>query len=474
MGPFPYQKPHKVEYTVVTYHVNVDAVRVECVIYLQNNTQGCQIHSGPTGILSLQPTWTPPGENTARIAGAFTGNWTFEIDSLWIFMIDIRRSLSLQVGYVVVPALPVAVVYQPPSPDALSSFSISQSTGVGIIDMSCDGVGIPGPYSFGGLDTAISVLDDISMAAKILPYGDIISGVAKALSFILGLFRDKPGEQAQYSVQVNTEERLEFISTTEFIYGSDATLGWGRGDNIVYLHDMTSAYYCYNGQAKFIPLGYRALTPDNSVTANLEPGASAPPDLLPPVRDALRALDPCAAGGNPSSIPDRFQLVGGFTHPSDHTLKELTTSFTVQTNTSVVPQTFKVDLDGRLLSITYGDGTSRLSSRTSTITVQATGPCSFLIYYDRFFGTYAFEKKTAFSSIAYKQRLLDGYRLPLPGRKITLEQDGCKFVTWTDSNGGYSFEFPSLKPGSATIFHESHNMPPIEVTLQGTVRPPIK
>src|SRR6266700_3756122 len=138
-------KPFKVTYTVTDYYFYSIAVSVQLVVNLVNNISGTTFAAGG------QTGFAPPNLNTVSVQAPFSGKVDFILTSGnhgYSDTVHADRSRfsnfsgSLQQpGCVVVPTLPIAIVYQPPTKTGQSVFDSAQSTGVSITSISYSNIG---------------------------------------------------------------------------------------------------------------------------------------------------------------------------------------------------------------------------------------------------------------------------------------------------------------------------------------------
>src|SRR5712692_1059603 len=316
-------KPNKITYTPTDYFFFSIGVVVQLVVNLVQNTSGTTFTAGG------QSAFAPPNQGIISVQAPFSGDVDFTLGSTnnngLGFTVHADRSRfsdfsgSLQQpGCIVIPALPIAVVYQPPTNSGKGVFNTSQSIGVSITNISSSSTGGLDPSSsLNGINAAVLVLQEIAAAAGVAggEYGAAISAVASLLSAFLQAFTSA-GASPVVSMEVLGSSTMTLTFTQDNTFYSSPELGPGSGDVIVYLQDATFAVYGINGKYTFVPLGFRGLTPIAVPAASLRPGALLPADLPESIKASLLALDPVASGdSNGVTDTSRYSFVEELTLP---------------------------------------------------------------------------------------------------------------------------------------------------------------
>jgi hypothetical protein len=459
-------KPHKTTYTVTDYSIDSLGVVVQLVVNLVHNASGTTFTAGG------QNAFAPPNQGIISVQAPFSGDFDFTRGSTnnngLGFTVHADRSRfsnfsgSLQQpGCIVIPALPIAVVYQPPTNSGKGSFNTSQSTGVSVTNVLSSATGGTGGLdpttSLYGITAAVLVLQEIAAAAALAggPYGTAISAVASVLSAFLQALTSA-GESPEVFMEVLGSSTMTLTFAQENTFYSSPELGPGSGDVIVYLQDATFAVYGINGNYTLVPFGFRGLTPIAVPAASLRLGAQQPADLPESLKASLLALDPVASG-DPNGVTDtsRYSFVEELTLPYQLE-QDFCWSFTTAVSTAGPKLISETNSDGQVVRVVLGP--SRGTSQASTIKtcLNVTGPAHFEIWYDSLFDTFANQdiqqvQSNAITNAVSFEGTLDQSQSPLKDRVVTIVQNGRKVSTLTDAQGHYLLHSLSLQPGLAEI-----------------------
>ena len=456
-GPGNTLKPVQITYTVEDYFFTANAVLVNLVVNLVNNDSTSVIFT-----IGNQTTTAPEGASSVSLKGLFFGQVEFVLivgNSGAFETVRVDRPESISTGCLLVPALPVAIVYQPPA-DGTGQFAMLEAAGATVSNITSTDIGNPESSKLDTLDVAAFTLKNISDLAGLADEG-AVAAVGQLIADNLE-FASNQQDNAVF-MRVNTTSTLEIVSATETRFFSTPTLGPGDGDVIVYLRDALFAFVNHDGDVFIVPLGYRGLTPTPVTAASLKPGAENPPDLPDDVRAALLELDPVASG-RPNAVTDakRFDYVGQFVLP-DGVRESFSKIHTIQ-NSTVAQQTFiEKTPKGDEVGLSFGPSSGTSAGQTVTVTLDVTGPCDFEIYYDRLFGTFAYrdlQAQSYASKAQYKGVLTDETGVPLPGQMVTIEQGGHLVSTITNDAGQYIIRSSTLEPGAAHLLVPSNEPEP--------------
>ncbi len=468
------------EVTTMVYHFNAEAVAVRLSVDLVNNASGTIFTVGD------QTAFGPPTSTVVSVEAPFSGTLLFTLTSgnhraggrvdathIIYFGINVDRSHfsdfsgSLQQpGCVVVPALPIAIVYQPPTENGKGEFDSTQSTGVSINSVSGSS-STSGPGTLAGINVAIQALQTIAGIASLAGgYAAAVGGIASALAQFLSKFAGSN----TVSMEVDNLHTLELTFTQENKFFSAPELGPGLGDQIVYLQDATFAVYGINGNFSYVPLGYRELTPAVVSAASLQPGATQPANLPDDIRAQLLALDPVASG-NPDGVTDtsRYSFVKEFTLPP-HTEQDWCWSYTKKTSTVQQMQFTETNESGQVVRVVIGGSGGMSQANTVSTCLNVKGPVDFEIWYDHLFDTFAYRDLSHMQSSTMSfEGTLPASGLPLLGQEVTVVQNGRAVTTLTDAQGHYLVSSSSLQPGPAQLLLPTSGGSPITQAINLSV-----
>ena len=470
-------KPFKVTYTVTDYYFDSLGVSVQLVVNLVNNTSGTTFSAGG------QTAFAPPNQDTVNVQAPFSGKVDFlltsgnhsagnTVNADRSRFSDFSGSLQ-QPACVVVPALPIAIVYQPPTANGQGIFDSAHTVGVSITNVS---------YSFtgGGSSTPSTITDKTAAAQALQEIAKLAGATGNAYAAAIGLiagaiasFLQSPsgsGGSGVVGMEVSKASTLTLTFTQETTFKSLPELGPGAGDVIVYLQDATFAVYGINGNYTIVPLGFRGLTPTPVPAASLQPGAAQPADLPDDVRAQLLALDPVASG-NPNGVTDtnRYSYVGEFTLAFPTPVTYCWT-FTKQVSTAGPKLLTEGNSSGQVVGVVLGPSRGTDQSNTIQACLDVTGPVDFEIWYDQLFDTFAYRDLSPKQSSAVSfEGNLPVSDLPMLGQEVTVVQNGLSVTTLTDAQGHYLIRSPSLQPGSAQILLPTSGGSPITQAINLSV-----
>jgi hypothetical protein len=467
------QKPKTIVITVIDdHHIITTSEVVTLAVNLVNNPAPVAFVFGTKTVVAL------PNASSVSMMGVFSGDQNFSLSSGVVSTENIplnlliehsgaaARDLSLTTGCVVIPALPLAIAYQPPVVSGKGAFKISESQGVAVHGISVTSMtgGNEGTIDAPGITAhALHGLSDTLQAAGSAigehPGGEHTGGELGVSGSIIAFIADlldalaPPGGGVEApKMEVDNEHTVRIVSSVSNTFFSQPSLGMGAGDGIVYLHNATFAVINQDGHVTLSPLGYDGTTPTLVPAASLMPNAAQPASLDPDSRSGLLALDPVASG-NPSGVtdPSRYSDVGEFVQPFSIE-QGFSISYTVETSATKTYTTRSTSNDA-ILRIDLGPSQSQ--GRTVTAAMDATGPFHFEVYYDGLFGTFAYvdlsHQAPSNAANALSGSLASDAGAPLPHKPVTLLQNGHRITTFTDVNGRYLFKSPSLKTGPAEL-----------------------
>jgi hypothetical protein len=455
-------KPQHVKETFTDYYVNVTAISITLQVNLVNNPMSVVFNA--KGNIAV----AAPNATMVTVTGPFSGEVDFAFTAgvpQGGLSVTVNRPHFMQIGCVSVPALPIAIVYQPPVTDGNGEFDTSQSVGAVVTQMGLSS-GIAGDSSgssLEGLDGAILALKEVADSATAAgDEGAAVAAISQFLADALEALGGASDPSGGTSLEVDPYHTVETIFTTENRFYSSSQLGPGTGDVLVYLQDATFAFYNYDGETTIVPLGYRGDGPMAVPASSLMPGAAQPADLPDSARASLLALDPVASGQpNEMATSNRFSYVRDFVQ--DFALKQdFCWDHTVQATTQTLQLTYSDN--GQIVDMTLGQA-GESQTRTINTCVSATGPFHFEVWYDNLFGTFAYRDLShipsgsmmAYSGTAYFDR---AHSQPMSRQAVTLEQNGHRVTTFTDERGRYAARAAWLQPGGADLILPSKDASP--------------
>ena len=331
----------------------------------------------------------PAGSATASVEGPFANNVLFSfgvgVNQLGFFELRLVPTL-LQAGCIVIPAIPVAVIYQPPT--GVGTLKTSDTTGVALTHFSSDIFSDATPGTVSDASVALNALGDFLSTVGDFTGQNVISTVANTLHMIAN---NLEGHPKSWDFRVQTDNRMEVTATIGQSWSSVPQLGPGDGDVILYLQDVTFLVYKDNDHTLITPLRFTGTGAQDVTVARLRPGAANPPALSAATRASLLAFDPVATGNPGAIMPgNRYSFVERFSEDNAGLVRTLELAYTEQ---------FTME---EIHSLPLADGTpssAGMASRyarqgyTTAASVEATGPFDFEVYYDRLFGTFAYLNK---------------------------------------------------------------------------------
>ena len=337
----------------------------------------------------------PAGSATAIVEGPFVNSVLFSIgvgaNLLGIFELRVVPTL-LESGCIVVPAIPVAVIYQPPI--GVGTLTTTETTGVALTDLSSDTFSNATPTDLSTVSQVLHFLGDFFSTV-----GDIAGGDADYLNTVgdaLNTFSDAlsfaPAVGAGgWGLRIQADNRMEVTSAIGQSWSSVPQLGPGDGDVILYLQDVTFLVYKDSEHTLITPLRFTGTGPQDVTVARLRQGAANPPALSDAARASLLQFDPVAAGSPGAIMPgDRYTLVDRFTEDNEGVARTLELAHTEQSTLEEIHSL--VLTDGTQSSAGMASRYAR-QGYTTKASVEATGPFDFEVYYDNLFGTFAYLNK---------------------------------------------------------------------------------
>ena len=409
--------------------------------------------------------------------------------------LKLDRPAVIGAGAFTVPALPVALLYEPPQGllkknSARYIKTRSEGTTVRLSFSSEDSTTTPTDSEFAGLMT---LKDAMGSAAKGLekvknPYAQ---GAAKGLNLLAsGLGEASATSTAGTSVTKNHTLAIRNSVTNGFT--TAAREGPGAGDVIVYLKNARMVWMAGGGGVRLAFLGA-----DKQVSTTVKELKNELPGLTSPTSrsqrfgldratiEALLATDPFVAGGSKATLPakrfrhiETYELHGSqafdyeFAFAVEESDLKEQTSFTMRSEDHKkgflsyvgvgVPETKSTKT-----VIKYGNSSEARAGEEVRVSghfeTQSGEDYGVTAYYDRAFGTLVFAP-VAQGSEQVVGVVADAAGKPLVRQRVTLVANGRKFTTTTDAQGRYSFRSTGIAQGPAIV---SAGATRREVTITG-------
>jgi hypothetical protein len=390
---------------VVVHHVVGYLFLPYVTVTLTNNTAGVSMTVNtqtPVAALPGQTSVTAYGPFTQSVGISMQHGATGTGDTL---IID--PPLRLEAGCIIVPALPVAVVYQPPLATGSSTFTTEETTGIALTKMTA--AQLPNAH-VGDLSAVAGVLGALgdflsALGAVVGLYGEeaqVISGRLGAVGSSITAAKDVsdfiPGATGTWGFTVSTSDSVEVTAAIGQSWSSVKELGAGAGDVILYLKDVRFVVIQTTfpdpqthedvNSTHIAPVSFSGDGPQDVLASRLLPGAEHPPDLPEKVRKFLLSWDPVARG-DPDQIAEgaRYVFVENFAEGNEGVPRRLFWSYTV--DQQYVAELHSIPTDGDEVQGSIASNYRR-KGKTLTAAVDAVGPFNIDVYYDQVFGTFAF------------------------------------------------------------------------------------
>jgi len=396
--------------------VFVNAVNARLVFAIRNSTQSVRVGVSGVGSVTVLAGRTSASIDVGRIRSA---TWSISSGTKSHFdQLTIKRPSFIGAGAFTIPALPVAVVYDPPQDPTHSNSVVftrtqSVSTTLGFSMRRGTSTTVPAVNpTFSSLTKFQSLLSGASTLAKAA--GHMTIGSA------LDTINSKLGS-AQRNVTTGEDDTSTIRRSFTFseargcsLDAGQPHLGPGHSDIIVYLRNVRVVWFDDGTSTKLLVLG---TGPQDCVTIDqLRSGVA---DLDPRAAAGLIALDPFAGslgGDTPLTSNPRYLgltgigLLPGILTRVQYTQQLVVENSQVETSTKVVSD----DLSPGLLAIigvgptekqqvvsTLAVTTSASTTDSTTISTDLTARTlmdgvrtELAVFYDRSFGTIAFQDAT--------------------------------------------------------------------------------
>jgi hypothetical protein len=329
----------------------------------------------------------------------------------------ISRQGVLGAGVFTLSALPISLLYEPPQTGAgLSSTSIltSQTVGTSITAGQSQENSTSKP-KFVGVSAFIEKLQGVKGLLSL--YGlasPLLNGVIDRAVGALGTWSQTTVD----GTSTSTENTLQLSSTSSLSYSTNAGLGPGRGDRVIYLHNAQVAWVMLDGEISLSLIGYGSraaytveqLRLDRTAIDAGTPVAQTVSQLDRDTLTALLNLDPfvgASALRGAALVAPRYQAQGEEEGdgPESFTLEHTETSTDKQTSSTFHAVTSEYK-GGWLEALGLGpeSGSTKVSTTVSSsqstsvsTTVRASlqiastfgSPYKLDVYYDTVFSTFA-------------------------------------------------------------------------------------
>lgn len=472
-----------IDYRLKNHVAEIDAFLVELIIGLKNNTQGVLV------TVLGQSSLVPPQRLEFRTIAPISGSVAFSLSSGGkSFTMPIQRQIKdptdpelyriqmetftiqaprvrVGAGSFTVPALPVALVYQPPwgEPQTLREESKQAVTVKTLFGGAEDLLVNVETHPLTFLVNMLSII----LAVSGQPGNEAIAADAGKIETIKGLLEPLSGatiyeEQVQTQLQMTSEHTVDVTLSFGMTYPTTPALGPGAGDTTVYLRDVVFVWGGYNDQLVLTPIGYRKLVV-TSVDALRSNPFGSPPSSTP--LDSLIELDPQADPTSPLEIDaGRFVSCQAVDNDLDVSIQDVSARYEFS-ETHLLAEAYSTttieDEDANPIAkffgaeetiiskstVTYGTSQARSESHTLEAKFNIPPQTHIEICYDVLFGSFlilpAEPSATSVLSGVWKTPTGD----PVSHGIVTLETDGMTITTLTDMNGRFSFRSRRIRPG---------------------------
>jgi hypothetical protein len=436
-----------------------------------------------------------PGQNSVSVDVGRENDFVWTLRSGSARLDDelvLTRPPILGAGAFRVPAVPVLLVYEPPQDSArqnTASLTVTTSLGTST-SISFSGTQtissqfLSAPQLAGKLGEAIAVFTSQMDNPPANPFVTAMQNIVDALP---------TGSSSTGRVTSDTSDRTLSLTFTETqTFPTEAQLGPGRGDLFGYLSNVRMIWaVTSDGQVFLSLLGADRLVLvtaqdlaqqirqlANVAGGNPEGGGGSVRPILEALQSVLN-LDPFATGrplrGNPRFVgPDEdpnlpaielrsgaaymFEVTHSVTQ-DDKQSREVETTSTEDTSPGFL--SVLLPLLGSPQNETIQTSLSQTSTRTVTVGqderasvslhAEANDHYAVQVYFDRVFGTFAFESIPVGSTPVIEGRVRNPSGIPVPGQVVTFQNARAKFLTVTNNQGAYSFSMQAIGAGSATL-----------------------
>jgi hypothetical protein len=393
--------------------ITVNAVNSRLTFVLVNNTKSVRLSVTGGGTAFASAGRTSIAIDVGRLHDV---HWTMTSglkthrDEL-----KINRPRIIGAGAFTIPALPVAVVYDPPQdPAGTNAVTYTRATSIGTtLGLSVRSASSTSAPAVNPDFSAVGIFQD--QLAATIKFAKLVgaSGVATKLDIIGGVL-GKAKRNVTTSDDTTLSNKLTYAFTESHTCQTDSGLvhqGPGHGDRVAYLRNVRLVWLD-NGFTTFVQvLGYDSFECPSidqlaSGVSGLSTAAAKPLIDLDPFTGALGPKAPLGSDPRYVSLPG-IGLLPGLVQSATYTQQLLIQHGGVSTSTKVVTD----DLGAGLLSLVglapsqTGQVSSTLSvsniaetTETTTVTTTLTARTlvagqrtELAVFYDRVFGTVAFK-----------------------------------------------------------------------------------
>lgn len=497
---------YKIE-TIPSPRVNAVNVSLHFVI---TNAAGVPVKVSAAGISKV----VPSGQNAVTVSAgrAFAVNWKIEAaDHSHSDHIEFRRPAIVGVGAFTVPALPIALVYEPPcDTQKKNKASYTQARSIGTtteFSLSTDtSTTKPGeaPMEFASVAQMRNIMGGVHDLVQTLPDSAYTTAAKTVVDALKAIFDGIGKAQGDLTIT----ERQGTVTTrggkAVFRVSEETTLdtdvndgGPGIGDILCYLRNVRMMWIAGNQPPTLTLLDYQAIAMTNVTVLQSklnDAAALAQLGLDPASASALLSLDPFVP--NPQAVPpeDRFRSVttyemDGSMH--NHLRYELDTTLANTQRTATSKYTCRVEnyrpgfLSFMGIGVTEEKTISTSTTQTSVTETSSEeqvkavldlysapgdSPYSVEVYADTVFGSFAFRGVPTSAQPLVVGELVLANGQPVAQQSITLTVGGRVFTTFTDRSGRFAFRASTIPAGRGTIRSEGQVLDHVMVRRPG-IRP---
>lgn len=392
------------------------------------------------------------------------GNHNFEGE------LCLQRLPSIGVGAFTLPVIPLLILYEPicdsdkksrATCSTTVSFSTHVTTSFSSEEAATKTVAAQGYLGVqdakSKLNTLAAVFDHVP-----LPGGQAVPSALRSIASGLG---EISAEMTEGQIEARQKTLRTTFTTTDSWSTGECDGGPGIGDIIVYLSNLKILWIAYNGSLILTPLGWDG-EHSHSVQWIRE-------NMDTEFVEELLKLDPFTAGEFIEIDPHRFLYkttldilgMGGCRKYEDsHTVEQIdqrsTTSYTTRVERYrpgwlkflglgvTEEETVKTTVTQ---SCSVAEGVLHKNTVRAELCADPDEPYVISIYYDRVFGTFAFESPPALPKPLISGVVMTPVGLPVANERVTLLVAGRSFETFTNKDGIFRFYAWSIRPGKGRL-----------------------
>jgi len=408
----------------------------------------------------------------------------------------IKRPAVIGAGAFTIPALPIAILYDPPQDNQLRNYAKYSETaiiGLTLATLASTAEGSSSPTTT-EYQSTMALKDQISQASGAL--SQIPNPYAQAASAALGLIAGGLGSADATEINQVSEVRensLVLKHSSSMVYETIEHLGPGLGDMYVILKNARIVWLGTPGKVKLALLGWdsKVITKAKILKEDLQQITSGAVTRGPKTgwdRETLQKIlevDPFAFGGqNPQLPAPRFQFAGNyeFIEPGacvtgiqeDETTS---TDLNAKVNTSTRVENYSSGyLSFAGLGVTQsGTVTQSQTYGTSKLVTQGTKLASDMklcsvnemyditLYRDTLFNVFAAKLTSRGNTSVATGTARDALGVAIVNKPITLTIGGKKFTTFTNAQGQYSFRSSLIPTGEGIVKYGATVLSPVTV-----------